>query len=615
MTNDNDDPDKRIAEARAKYRQERDLRLGAPAGRTDIALTGARKRFVDDPFQEVVERAPVEDEVDAVCIGAGFAGLLVGANLKQAGITRVRLIDSAGDVGGVWYWNRYPEAKCDVESLCYMPLLEETGYVPSQKYAAQPEIHEHARRIARHFDLYDLALFHTTVTEIRWHEDEGHWTVRTDRGDNIRAAHVIIGIGPMNTVKIPDIPGIDTFKGKTFHTSRWDYDYTGGAPNDPALSKLHDKSVGFIGTGATALQAVAPLAESAKQLFLFQRTPSTVGIRGNRPIDPSEVRDLAPGWQKRRQENFTAIWAGAAVDEDLVQDGWTYICKELYRSPRYEGLSPAEKQAERERVDFDLMEEVRARIASIVRDPATAEGLKPYYNYFCKRPGWHDEYLAAFNLPSVSLVDTHGKGIERIYEGGVVVEGREYPLDCLIFGTGFVTETTGKLRLGFDVIGRDGVTLTEKWKDGMTTLHGLMVSQFPNLFIIPGVNSQAVVTVNVVHMTQEYAHQIAYVVRSIRERGMRVFNLSADAEKAWVDTILARRIDDAAFLEACTPGRNNYEGNTKARPRQNTVFGGGPIEYFGLLKAWRDSGDLPGLELSHSADSAQSAPRSEKANA
>lgn len=598
MSDKNSDPDAAIAEAKQRYRAERDKRVAARQGRSDRIATGDLKRYVSDPFSTPEPREPVRDEVDVVCIGGGFAGLLVGARMREAGFDKIRLIDTAGDVGGVWYWNRYPEAKCDVESLCYLPLLEETGYFPKLRYSEAPEIYGHAQRIAKHFRLYDHSLFHTTVTEVSWDEASNRWHIHTDRDDHIVAQFVVVAIGPMNTVKLPDIPGIETFKGKSFHTSRWDYGYTGGSPTDTRLTGLSDKTVGLIGTGATALQCMPPLAQSAKDFFLFQRTPSTVGIRGNRPISPADLTDFAPGWQKRRQENFTTIWAGRPVDEDMVEDGWTYICKELYCSPEYEGLSGEERARKRDEIDLRLMEEIRGRIDAVVKDKATADALKPYYDYFCKRPGWHDEYLEAFNLPNVHLVDTQGAGVEAVYEDGVIVRGEKYPLDCLIYGTGFVTETTGKLQLGFGVFGRDGVPLAERWKDGMRTLHGLTTSEFPNFFIIPGVNAQAVVTVNVVHMTQEYAQHIAYIAGEVRKRGMEVFDLSHEAENDWVETLLEKRIDDQAFLEACTPGRNNYEGQVVARPKQNTVYGGGPIEYFALLEQWRASGDLPGIRLS-----------------
>jgi len=402
----------------------------------------------------------------------------------------------------------------------------------------------------------------------------------------------------MNRIKLPDIPGVGSFKGKSFHTSRWDYDYTGGSPTDSNLNGLKDKTVGFVGTGATGLQCVEPLSRSAKRLFVFQRTPSTVGLRNNGPIDSNEVRSFAPGWQRRRQENFTAINFGERVEEDLVRDGWTELYSTLFANPRYAGLTGAQLAAEKERVDYEMMERIRNRVSSIVKDPDTDERLMPQYSYLCKRPGWHDEFLAAFNLPSVTLVDTNGRGLERITEDGVVANGQEYKLDCLIFGTGFETETLANHRIGFEVLGRNGLSLAQKWSKGVSTLHGLVTSQFPNLFMIPAHSGQAVLTTNVIHMSQHYAEHIAYIAHAVQERGGEAFNVTEEAEADWVRTILERRIDQTAFLEACTPGRNNNEGNTRARPNQNTLFGGTAGQYFSILKNWRDSDKLPGLSIS-----------------
>ncbi|MFT4011826.1 MAG: NAD(P)/FAD-dependent oxidoreductase [Paracoccus sp. (in: a-proteobacteria)] len=583
-----------IERMQARYREERDRRQ-VFSGRGALELTGDLAGYLDDPYTQAKPRAPLNDEVDVLCIGAGFAGLLAGARLREAGLGRIRLVDSAGDVGGVWYWNRYPEAKCDVESLIYMPLLEELDYVPTLRYATAPEIGAHARRIAEHYRLYDDALFHTTVTELRWDDALEKWHVLTDRGDDIVTKYLLICNGPLSKVKLPDIPGIDDFKGKAFHTSRWDYDYTGGGPTDPRMPGLADKRVGFVGTGATGLQCVAPLAASSGELLVFQRTPSTVAVRDNRPLDAAEIRAWPKGWQKRRQENFTRINFGQPVEEDLIQDGWTDLYGTLYASPTYRGLTGEELAAEKERVDFMMMERIRARIDATVTDPGTAERLKPYYNYLCKRPGFHDEYLAAFNSPNVTLVDTGGGGVERMTETGVVAGGQLHELDCLIFGTGFETETAGRLRLGFEVFGRGGLDLREKWKAGLTTQFGMAIARFPNLFLIPGVNGQAVVTANVVHMTQEYVAHIAHVIGLAEARGARTVEVTDAGEKAWVDTILARRIDRTAFLEACTPGRYNYEGNLAARPLQNTTFGGGPVEYFEILRKWREGADHAGV--------------------
>ena len=329
-----------------------------------------------------------------------------------------------------------PGAACDTESYVYLPLLEETGYIPQRKYPRAPEIFEHCQRIGRQFGLYERALFQTVVVDMHWHDDVAHWLVNTDRGDTIRARFVVLAGGPLNRPKLPGIPGIETFQGHSFHTSRWDADYTGAA--DDGLPGLADKRVGIIGTGATAIQCVPHVGRAAEELFVFQRTPSVVAVRNDRPTDDAWVESLQPGWQRERMDNFTAVISGDPFDVDLVQDGWTDLLGGILLAPRRIGrkLAPGEAAQIIEEADFRKMEEVRDRVDSIVTDPATAEALKPWYKAFCKRPCFHDEYLDTFNRPNVHLVDTHGRGVERITERGVVVDGHEYELDCLIYATG-----------------------------------------------------------------------------------------------------------------------------------------------------------------------------------
>ncbi|MEI7546480.1 MAG: NAD(P)/FAD-dependent oxidoreductase [Actinomycetota bacterium] len=582
---------------REKYRVERDKRLEGSSRAVVVPdFTGPGAEYLVDPYQPVVEREPVNDEVDVVIVGAGFGGLLFGANLRDEGMQRIRLIDTAGDVGGVWYWNRYPGAMCDVESLIYMPLLEELGYVPKDRYAKAAEILAHAKKLAKHYGLYDDALFHTAVTELRWDDEEGHWLVTTNRGDQIRALHVLVAPGPLNRLRLPDLPGLDSFKGRVFHTSRWDYSYTGG-DSESELTGLRDKAVGIVGTGATGLQCVPQVAKYAKQLYVFQRTPSTVAVRDNRPIDPEWVKSQQPGWQARRQDNFTDVLAGVPVDEDLVHDSWTDLYNHLLYDPAFAELSPDAAAKLREIADFNQMESVRSRIATEVADPQTAEALKPYYAYTCKRPGFHDEYLASFNRPNVTLVDTQGQGLEAAYRDGVIVNGEKYELDCLILATGFSTETAGRGMLGYEVVGRDGLTLNEKWAGGLSTLHGIATSRFPNFFLMPGNYSQSAGTVNLMHAMQHHAKQVAYIIGEATRRGARVVEVDPEAEAAWVQTILDKAPDRKEFLAACTPGRDNYEG-ANTRPAQNALYGGTPREYFEILEKWRQAGDLAGFRLS-----------------
>src|ERR1700722_8536327 len=469
---------------REKYRQERDRRVRTDGSQQYVEVQGDFSRYIDDPYVEPgFTRAPLTDEVNVLIIGGGFGGLLAGARLREAGVNEIRIIEKGGDFGGTWYWNRYPGAQCDIEAYIYLPLLEETGYIPKEKYSFAPEIMEHSRRIARKFDLYRGALFQTQIKELRWNEDECRWIVTTDRDDRSSARYVIMSNGPLNRPKLPGLPGIDSFKGHTFHTSRWDYNYTGGDTTGN-LHKLADKRVAIIGTGATAIQCVPHVGRAAKNLFVFQRTPSSVDERRNRPTDPDWAQELAPGWQRARMDNFNTLVTGRQAEVDLVNDGWTDIIRNLGKmAPR--GLSKEERHqigAMMELADFKKMNEVRARVDAIVKDPKTAEALKPWYRQFCKRPTFNDEYLPTFNRPNVTLVDTQGKGIDRITEKGVVFEGVEYEVDCIIFATGFEVGTAYTRRAGFEVYGRGGQSLKDRWSDGMKTLHGFFSHGFPNCF-------------------------------------------------------------------------------------------------------------------------------------
>src|ERR1700730_5732474 len=318
---------------RAKYREERDRRIRSDGNEQYVEVKGDFSRYVDDPYVDPgFRREPLNDSVEVLIIGGGFGGLLAGARLREAGIEGIRIIEKGGDFVGTWYWNRYPGAQCDIESYIYLPLLEETGYMAKEKYSFAPEILEHSRRIGEKFDLYRNACFQTQIKAITWNEDECRWIVTTNRDDRMRARFVVMSNGPLNRPKLPGIPGIDSFKGHTFHTSRWDYAYTGGDTTGN-LYKLADKRMAIIGTGATAVQCVPYLAKDAQHLYVFQRTPSSVDERGNGPTDPQWVKTLTPGWQKRRMDNFNILVSGGSQDEDLVSDGWTDIVRILGRLP------------------------------------------------------------------------------------------------------------------------------------------------------------------------------------------------------------------------------------------------------------------------------------------
>ena len=585
---------------RTKYLTERDKRLvpGRAAIRdlrTDEHFAGYRK----DPFTPFTERDPVDDDVDVVIVGGGIAGILAGVQLRAAGIERLRIVDQAGGIGGTWYWNRYPGVMCDVESYSYLPMLEELDYVPSRRYAYGEEILGHLQAIAERSDLTADALFHTGVTGAEWDEAAARWRIRTDRGDRVRCRWYVLAVGILNLMKLPAIPGMEDFAGRSFHTARWDYGYTGGGPHEP-LTGLAGKTVALVGTGATGIQCVPPLAESAERVYVFQRTPSAIGERGNRPTDPDFAAGLEPGWQRARMDNFQAIIMGRPVEADQVDDGWTHDWAAVQHPPRHKGMSVEEYLRGAEELDFSIMEKHRRRVEELVHDPATAEILKPYYRYLCKRPCFHDEYLPAFNSPNVTLVGCPA-GIDRITGRGPVVDGVQYDIDCLIYGTGFEAELTPlSRRAGHPVVGRDGVTLAEKWADGAASLFGMMSRGFPNLFVMPAPGQQAVVTVNYTQLAVLGAEFVGRTVGQLARREVEAFDVGAEAEEAWTKKIVESFVDARAVMSACTPSRINNEGHPEAMNPRNGNYGRGMGDWFAyreLLEQWLAAGRLEGLEL------------------
>ncbi|GAA3634021.1 NAD(P)/FAD-dependent oxidoreductase [Kineosporia mesophila] len=570
---------------RAKYAHERDRRLRAEGVAQYRSATGKYGYYAKDPYTPTIERRPVDDRVDALVVGAGFGGLLTGARLRETGLERIRLTDEAGDVGGTWYWNRYPGIHCDIEASVYMPLLEEVGTVPTRRYAPGEEIRRHAVAIAEHYRLYEHALFQTRVTALTWDEENDEWVAGTDRGDVVRARYVVVSQGTLTQPKLPGIPGIDTFRGNTFHTSRWDYAYTGGTA-EGGLTGLNDKRVAVIGTGATGLQVVPHVGRDAQHLYVFQRTPSTVGVRDNRPLAENWPASLKPGWQRDRMNNFLAAVTGEPVDEDLIQDGWTRTARlqRTYLAGVVDTSVPEpERQLTDEMLDARAMNEIRARVDEVVSDPAAAEKLKPWYRYMCKRPGFSDEYLPTFNRPTVTLVDTADTGgITRMTETGVVVGEDEYPVDCVIFATGFDVGRSGVVTGALPVIGRGGRALLDTWREhGPQTLHGLYSPGYPNLFLLGSMqNANAV---NFVHILQEQADHIGAVVARAAETGARCVEPRTDDAVAWVRTIEEVSADTTAFQAECTPGYYNAEGRTVAA----RTYSPGPVAFHRLLREWR----------------------------
>ena len=586
---------------RERYAAERDKRLRPDGNDQYLELKGQFGRYRIDPYSPRAERSPRHDDVSVAFIGGGFAGLVTGARLKEAGVQDVRIVEKGGGFGGTWYWNRYPGAQCDTAAMIYMPLLEETGHVPSEKYVHAPEILEHCERIGKQYGLYDNALFHTEVTGLQWDSARCRWIVRTDQGDEFTAQFVGVGTGPLHVAKLPGIPGIDTFQGHSFHTSRWDYAYTGGDPAGAPMDRLADKRVAIIGTGATAVQCVSYLAAASGELFVFQRTPSSVDVRDNKPIDPQWFAEVAtPGWQQRWLENFVANMAATELpEENLVDDGWTDLAKRIrgrIAEPRSGPRAFQDLLDDFENADFEKMSEIRARVDTIVEDPQTAEHLKAWYRQLCKRPCFHDEYLSAYNLHTVHLVDTDGRGVERITPAGVVAAGVEYPVDCIVYASGFEVGTAWTRRFGFDMTGRDGVTLSDHWSAGMRGMHGVHVHGFPNAFMVQ-LGGGGNVVANVPHNLTDAARTVAAVVRHMLDHGLDTVEVSKQAEDAWMEQVVPNPVM-TSFLASCTPGYYNNEGQPAS---VNSVLGGGYQKgapaYFRYIEQWRRSGDFEGLEF------------------
>ncbi len=582
----------------AKYRQERDKRLRPDGNGQYLRVQTVLDQGLDDPYTPRVDRAPRSDHVRFAFIGGGFAGLVTGARLVEAGVRDVRIVEKGGGFGGTWYWNRYPGAQCDTASMVYMPLLEETGHRPTEKYAHAPEILAQCQRIGRQYGLAQQALFHTEVEQLQWDAERRCWVVSTNRGDCFTADFIGLGTGPLHVPKLPGIPGIHSFQGHAFHTSRWDYAYTGGDPLGAPLHQLADKRVAIIGTGATAVQCVPHLARACRQLLVVQRTPSSVDVRNNAPIDPGWFASIAtPGWQQRWLDNFTANQAGGGATDDLVMDGWTDLARRirarLVGLPRSE-LTPQTMLAAFEDADFEKMNQIRARVDSTVADAATAQRLKAWYRQLCKRPCFHDAYLQAFNQPNCQLLDTDGRGVERITERGLVVAGVAHAVDCIIYASGFEVGTAYTQRAGFDLVGRGGLKLSDAWAGGMRSLHGVHVHGFPNAFFVQPSQGANLIS-NVPHNLTEAGRSIAMVVQHALAGGHRTVEVTQAAQDAWVQLLLTgpgRMIGGPD----CTPGYYNNEGAAPTEAARYAVgYPAGASAFFQYLKGWRETGRFDGL--------------------
>ena len=509
------------AQEQAKYRAYKEERRGAA---DYMSMEGEFSRYLEDVYSGPrIEREALTDECEILIIGAGFAGLLLWHKLKSAGFTDIRFCEKGGDVGGTWYWNRYPGVACDVESYSYLPLLDEMGYVPSMKFASGFEILEYCQSMAQDTGFYDHCLFHTTVEETEWDEAAGRWTVRTDRGDAMRARFVILANGILTTPKLARIKGMESFEGESFHTSRWNYDID-----------LENKRVGIIGTGATAVQVIPEIAKVVKELYVFQRTPSTIDVRDQRETTQEEREAWAhePGWARARRARFDRISEGRTAikaNDDYLSGKISHFKERKEHATKLSMEELVQKQLE---TNFRIMEQIRARVDAIVEDPKTAAALKPYYPYGCKRPTFHDEFLPTFNKPHVTLVDTAPTGVSEINARGVVHDGKEYPLDVLIYATGFEWMATASFNM---ITGREGITLKEKWqKEGVKTFLGLHSHGFPNLLIVSGPQGGGG-SFNFTTAIEVHADYVVWLMKTMRERGAKTVDVKKEPELAYAE--------------------------------------------------------------------------------
>jgi len=541
----------------AKYREFKEQRRGAA---DYMAMEGEFAKYLEDHYSESpVQREALTDECEIVVVGAGFAGLLLWYRLKEAGFQDVRFCEKGGDVGGTWYWNRYPGIACDVESYSYLPLLEEMEYFPTMKFASGFEILEYCQSMATKFGFYDKCLFHTTVERTDWNEETRRWTVTTDRGDAMRARYIILANGILTTPKLARIDGMESFEGDSFHTSRWRYDVD-----------LEGKTVGIIGTGATAVQAVPELAKIVGELYVFQRTPSSIDVRDQRVTAPQEIENWKeePGWARARRKRFSKISAGRSA----IQANDDYLAGKIEhfkeRKEHSRKLTPEEMVGKQLDSNFRIMEQIRARVDAIVEDPETARALKPYYPYGCKRPTFHDEYLPTFNLPNVHLVDTAPIGVTNINENGVVHQNDEYPLDVLIYATGFQWMATSTFNM---VTGRGGQTMKNKWEtEGTKTFLGIHSNGFPNLFIMTGPQGGGG-SFNFTDAIETHADYIVWMLSKMRDEGHQVVDITEEAELTYAEH--CREADIAtAPLRDCL---SYYNGHGDSEPGSLAYYGGG----------------------------------------
>ncbi|KAJ4289581.1 hypothetical protein N0V90_010910 [Kalmusia sp. IMI 367209] len=596
----------------------------------DVSSDDKFKSFLDDPW---VEKDAVKDvaamfpnnRCHVLILGAGFGGLLNAIRMVEAGIRSedIRIVDSAGGFGGTWYWNRYPGLSCDIESYCYLPLLEETGYIPRHRYSGGEEIRTYVNLLAQKWGVAESGVFKTQAQKLVWDERSKEWQVELIQqrsGEepqtlDIRAQFVAMSNGVLNWPKVPGVPGILDYQGDVFHSSRWNYALTGGSPTDPSLTKIQGKRIAIVGTGATAIQIVPQLARWAKHLYVIQRTPASVDGREQRETDPEWFRKTvasSKGWQRERLRNFHQHFTTEQLPAiNMCDDEWT-------RAPALVGLAGnaagpktmEEIPAYMEKlhsIDLPRLERLRKHVDTVVRDPAVAEKLKAWYPSWCKRPLFHDEYLSTFNRENVTLVDTEGKGLDHLTKDSIVAAGQSYTVDIVVFSTGFRAPFTGSPadKANVSIVGRDNISMSEEWaRSGPSTLHGVLDCNFPNLFLSGPwqASNSPNYLFNLDFLAKHSAHILAEAKRKAKGKSFAVTATKA-ATDDWGTQVLMHSFPGAAIL-GCTPGYINVEGELARAPPEKQmviarsgVWGHGIEDFVRTVEAWYEKGDLQGIEV------------------
>ncbi|KAL8413401.1 hypothetical protein RB594_004870 [Gaeumannomyces avenae] len=623
-----------------RYEAERNKRAGVAnfkqraSTRTESLADLSRDPWVD---YDALARQPAAlkdgDDTQVVILGAGHAGLIFAAELIRAGFSPDRLVvvDEAGGVGGTWYWNRYPGLTCDVEGYTYLPLLEETEFVPKHRYARGEEIRENAERIVKKFGVRTMLC--TTLLSADWDEGLRRWVLRfrRDLGPShadlngefvVHAQYFLPQPGPLHVPSAPALPGLDEFRSnrKMFHTARWDYKYTGGTQENPELAKLKDKVVGIIGTGATSVQVVPELAKYAKHLYVFQRTPSYVGPRDQIETTPelwAEVTAPGAGWQKARMTNLNRFLSDdptATEADNMLKDGWSRArgfggligSTRAYAADLSTPEAVAANVQDMVRRGLPEDERLRAHVREVVEDAATADKLTAWYAGWCKRPTFHQWYLQCFNRPNVTLVDTDGQGVEAYTAGGVVACGKEYKLDALVLATGFEQVAgRGLESVGAPIRGRGGRSLLQTLTDE-GVYAGTATVGFPNMFVASALGGAASANTSSVYTMSARlaAHVLRTAEKTVAERepgadlGRLVVEVDGEALQNWNELLRPKQGWFAGF-GACPPTYFTLYNDPKQEPANQrgsaSPWPFGPVDFENKLDSYISEGNLKGF--------------------